>query len=285
MEVVPLPAVAGYIYILVCDRLDYPPISHNKMTISGSKSNFTPTFIRVAFLIYACLFTSNATTLLSLWTPDGVLIGTDSLIAGYSRAPTGQTIARFGCKLTKTADCAFGMAGLPTNRETSFDAPQIGREACRQTGDISARAKWFVENTRNPLQATVNYMRRNHPRLYNDLFLDKGILQVHFAGKVKDRDVIIAVGFMVNRSGRLVSEDPIVLGGPTIEPVAAGSTSAAQKYLDTTAPMDFNRDPVKSLRRMINLEIQANPGAVGGPVTILRVQGGKSSWVEQGKCQ
>ena len=251
--------------------------------VLASHSHRYPRFIvsaHVPWLLIA-FFASDipaATTVVTVRDPvhNRVFIAADSM-ARHQRSPDDLR-----CKIhIITNDCVFAMAGMYENRIPPFDLFSFGESACRSPGDLKQRADAFLLSVFPAIRSVTGALAKNEPDYFKQ-FIGKPVVEVLFVGNYNGRLSIFARGVILLPNGNLKPE--------TAEAVSdndyffAGANQEIKAYVNSH-PGIWKRGVIAAARRLVAIEIDAYPGIVAEPISILTVYAsGHRGWINPGKC-
>lgn len=219
-----------------------------------------------------------ATSVVAIVNSDRILLGADAL------ARTNISGSAAVCKIHREHGVFFATVGLFSKRETGFDAVELARRACRETGDIHAVPVILGLLARAPVRKALAYSQQHDPLVYNKDYKDHAVFEVIFAGFHQSKPMIGIKSFFLDAVGGL-GEQTITLPDEAGNHVAfSGEKEAIKRYTARTPKWYDTNDLLALIRKLISLEIADRPDKVGPPISILEIRATEYRWLEPGKC-
>lgn len=223
------------------------------------------------------------TTLVAIRTPEEIWIGADSKVNLLFR----KEVSRSACKIRQVGNLFIGYAGLAEYTKTNYDLVTVVNEACLKGGTLEGKVRAFEELIVNPLSHALKYMRRNHSKYYRQKIHGKTAVQIVFAA-VEKGVPILHVRYL-NVSDREGDSPAVALHKlgcpgrdcPRGEFASYLGHNAAIVQLMEKEKNFWTRGYAEGIRELIDLEIQAEPEYVGGPVDILRLDRNGHRWIQK----
>jgi hypothetical protein len=230
----------------------------------------------VPALLLAAASAVHATTLVAVWTPERLLLGADSLVFTGVPGP-----AAAGCKITHQGDTYFALSGLVEDRSVNFDLAPLTRDAMKLTGSMDQKLAAFVRLARPGLARALAGVKKDSPADYEFLLAGHPVVQAIFAEVQSGSPLLAVASFQLQPSGDLreysaVLADQNDARGPRI--IYAGQQERIRAYLRTHKQWAAADHPTL-VRDLIELEIGAQTGRVGGPVDLLAISPGRAEWI------
>jgi hypothetical protein len=219
-----------------------------------------------------------ATTIVALWSPEGLYLATDSrVVTNLASAPSTA------CKITHEGSTFFALSGLVQDDSVRLDANRVAREAVRHVAPMEAKINRFADGMRDDLARAVSMLEKESPADFAFLKAGHPILQAVFADIQAGAPVLAIVGFQLDPSGGLREQKAVVADGadnrgPRI--IYAGQQGKIRDYLRSHRDW-YNSDREGLLRNLVELEIAENTGRVGAPVDIVAITGDGARWVQK----
>ncbi|MFH0844731.1 MAG: hypothetical protein V1930_04585 [Pseudomonadota bacterium] len=223
------------------------------------------------------------TTLVAVRTPDEIWIGADSKVNLLLR----KAVSRSGCKIRRVGNLFIGYAGLAEYTKTNYDLVALVNEACLKGGTLDDKVRAFDGLIVNPLSHALKYIKRTHSRYYRQKIHGKAAVQMVFAA-VEAGVPRLHVRYL-NVSEREGDSPSIALskrncpGGdcPNGEFAAyLGHNEAIVRFVEKERDF-WTIGYAEGIRELIDLEIQAEPDYVGGPIDILRLDRNGHRWIQR----
>ena len=215
-----------------------------------------------------------------------IVLAADGLVMTRSAKPGHER----ACKISVIGDCAFTMHGLVFARsraKTSLDVPALARSACAGSGNLQQRADTFLRIAHDPVASAARFMREREPAVFSQI-RNRDMFDVFFAGTSNGQLMILSRGFRVSTDGTIWSEKDESRsqpGLPAIGVILAGSRKHIVAYLQNHPDWANRIDIVLAVKAFLQLEVDANPEAVGPPISILEIDQGKICWIARGECK
>jgi hypothetical protein len=176
----------------------------------------------------------------------------------------------------------FTMSGLYDQRVPPFDLFSLGESACRSNGDLRARADGFLATAFPQVAAVVGQLATTDPSYLRQSFEGKPVIEVLFIGIYRGHLSIFARGAVLE-NGRLKKETDEAVSGD--DGFFSGANDHIIAYIGSH-PGWRKHGVVIAVRHLVELEADAHPDLVGGPISVLTVDGrGKPRWIDKGKCE
>ncbi len=241
--------------------------------------------IAVGFILGVC--PCFGTTIVAVHTHGQVLLAADGLITYYmgNKTWTGK-----GCKIVRTANCAFAARGILLQTAAHFNLQSLGLQACRSANNIPDVVANFSKLARDPVLKGLGAVRADEPKSYRKDVWDKPAIEVIFAGYDQNhRPTAVIKRYQVTASNKVDEPAPVTVGIPStkkaIAVAYAGEYAAITNFLKKNPSWIDMNPPLEIARNLLQLEIRSKAPGVGNPVAILRISVTGLSWVDRGACQ
>ena len=205
------------------------------------------------------------------------------VIAADCRASRGPG-AVSTCKIIQEPGCTAAMAGLYEVRNSDFHLRGYIRAACREPGDLRAKAEAFVRMARKPYEEAVTIIRREDPSDFANTMANKPT-EVIFAGIQNGEIGLIVRGLTADSAGK-VKVERFESTAPSFRRIGyfMGLNGHIRSYIKSH-PEWAKEDYAKLAARFVGLEIEAHPDLVGLPVSALQIDNkGDVVWLAKGAC-
>ncbi len=235
-------------------------------------------FPRALAACAAGCITVSATTLVAVWSPERLLIGADSNV--ITSAPD---VIGTGCKISRDGPSVYAFSGLVEDRSAGYDIERLAHEAVQGAGDLSIHLNHFLELTRDPLSRAVAALKKDSPDQYAYLQQSHPVLQAIFADVESGAPELGLAGFSLAPDGSLIDFTRIVARGDDgrgARIVYAGQQKHLKEYLREHGDWG-SADPEQLIRNLIQSEIDASEGEVGGAIDIVAVEPNGAHWVQR----
>jgi hypothetical protein len=205
------------------------------------------------------------------------------VIAADCRVSRGlRTVS--ACKIIQEPGCTAAMAGLYEERNSDFHLTEYIRVACREPGDLRAKAEAFVRMARKPYEEVVARIRRGDPADFASTITNKPT-EVVFAG-IQDGEIGLIVRGLVADSAGKIRVERLESTAPHFGRIGyfMGLNGHIRSYIQSH-PEWAKEDYAKLAPRFVELEIEAHPDIAGLPVSALQINNkGEVVWLAKGAC-
>jgi hypothetical protein len=188
------------------------------------------------------------------------------------------------CKIIEEPGCTAAMAGLYEDITTAFHLRQLVRVACREPGDLRAKADAFLRISRRPYEQAVTGIRKEDPADFAKTIANKPT-EVIFAGIQDGEPGLIVRGLVADSNGKIRVER-FESTAPSYGRIGyfIGLNGNIRSYIKSHP--DWARDDYARLApRFVELEIAAHPDLAGLPVSALQIDNkGDVVWLAKGAC-
>jgi hypothetical protein len=222
-----------------------------------------------------------ATTIVAIRSPDYVVLAADSQVTVASL--DGNT-AVAECKIQEIGANFVGAAGYFRETPRGFSAFDIARKASNQGGDLMAIADRFERAALEPFKASVQRFRQDNPALFASYCNNRDCLEVAFVGQEGGINKLSVRCFRVTTPAEQIVVEP----SHRLDCPGNCQAGAAEALLGIHENADalINRTPhfwmvkgiVAGIDQLIGTEVEANPGDVGLPISILTIDGSGPHW-------
>jgi hypothetical protein len=188
------------------------------------------------------------------------------------------------CKIIQEPGCTVAMAGLYEVRNSEFHLREYIRAACREPGDLRAKAEAFVRMARKPYEEAVTRIRRGDLSDFANTMVNKPT-EVLFAGIQNGEIGLIVRGLVADSSGK-VRVERFESTAPSFRRIGyfMGLNGHIRSYIKSH-PEWAKEDYAKVAPRFVELEIEAHPDIAGLPVSALQINNkGDVVWLAKGAC-
>ena len=188
------------------------------------------------------------------------------------------------CKIIQEPGCAAAMAGLYEEMTAPFHLREFVRDACREPGDLRAKADAFLRISRRPYEQAVTGIRKEDPADFAKTIANKPT-EVIFAGLQDGEPGLIVRGLVADSNGKIRVER-FESTAPSYGRIGyfIGLNGHIRSYLKSHPDWAKN-DYAKLAPRFVELEIEAHPDLAGLPVSALEIDNkGVVLWLDKGAC-
>lgn len=234
--------------------------------------------LKAAGVLAAGTLLAPATTLVAVWSPEKLVIGADSNVV--TNVPN---VLGTGCKISRDGDSLYAFAGLVEDRSAGYNIEALAHEAVLSSDDLSLQLSHFVKLAYDPLARAVAAVKQDAPDQYAYLQQNHPVLQAIFAGAENRPPKLGVAGFSLAADGSLQDFTRIVAAGddrPGKGIIYAGQQTHVKEYLRNHPDWSIG-DDTTLVRNLIQSEIDASAGEVGGPIDIFTVDPKGPHWVQR----
>jgi hypothetical protein len=205
-----------------------------------------------------------------------ITIAADCLVTKHGvGAISGSSIE---CKILVKPDCVVAISGLYTHRPVQYDLRKIVAQACDSNGDLLAKADFFSRTAGVPFQTAMLWYLKNDPTYFTRELAQKST-EVIFAGVVKGKLTLIAIGLIANEAGVVRIERYVESTGYFM-----GLNDHILEYLNTNPKANKTAD-LTLARQLVELEMKNHPTLAGPPVSeVVLDEKGSVHWISRGAC-
>jgi len=188
------------------------------------------------------------------------------------------------CKIIQEPGCTVAMAGLYDERNSGFHLREYVRVACREAGDLRAKAEAFVRIARRPYERAVRGMLESQPTEFVKTVVNKPT-EVVFAGIQDGEPGLIVRGLETDAKGKIRIER-FESTAPSYSRIGyfIGLNGHIRAYIKSH-PEWGKEDYTKLAPKFVELEIEAHPDLAALPVSALQIDNkGDVVWLDKGAC-
>ena len=189
-----------------------------------------------------------------------------------------------GCKIIQEAGCTVAIAGLYEERNSGFHLREYVRVACREPGDLRAKADAFLRISRRPYEEAIARIRESEPADFAKTIANRPT-EVIFAG-IQDGEIgLIVRGLIADAAGKIKIER-LESTAPSYPRIGyfVGLNGHIRSYIKSH-PEWAKQDYGELAPRFVELEIEAHPDLAGLPVSVLQIDNkGDVVWLAKGAC-
>jgi hypothetical protein len=176
------------------------------------------------------------------------------------------------------------MAGLYEEMTAPFHLREFVQQACREPGDLRAKAEAFLRISQRPYEKAVTEIQKGDPADFAKTIANKPT-EVIFAGIQDGGPGLIVRGLVADSNGKIRVER-FESTAPSYRRLGyfLGLNGHIQSYLKSHPDWAKN-DYAKLAPRFVELEIAAHPDLAGLPVSALQIDNrGEIVWLAKGAC-
>jgi hypothetical protein len=230
---------------------------------------------------------AGATTVVALKARSEIYVGADSKVQAFH---SSGSVTEFNqCKLFQADhNLFFSFGGLSGDEKGVFNVPSLVSASRLAAANISEIVSRFEQSAQRSLAAALDGTRQRQPAFYDSVLRNREavILFVGFENQFTTlhiRRFIPITSANVPVQIRTTREDC-----PGTCPPGSG-IYAFLPLLVSQVPLRFlnanpgylnAHKPVQTLKKLIDMDIQANPTNAGPPIDILHLTGAKARWIQ-----
>ena len=188
------------------------------------------------------------------------------------------------CKIITEPGCTVAIAGLYEEKTTAFHLRQLAAAACRDPGDLRAKAEAFLGFSKIPYERAVRHIRAADPSYFGRTIENKPT-EVIFAGLQEGHLTLFVRGLVSDSKGRVTTEryESADIANSSIG-YFAGLNRRIQEHVDSRKQWESLGYPAVA-RQFVEMEIEANPDLAGPPISELEIDDrGTVHWISRGAC-
>jgi hypothetical protein len=193
-----------------------------------------------------------------------------------------------GCKIRSSNGVYFGIARIWGSPAQGFTVASFAAEALNSNSDLASRVTHFEMLLVHPLERLLMALKATDPRRFQRELEGQSAVDTLFVGFEDGYPAFLLRSFIVRDGAshsitvRIRRED-CARDCSEVAYVALGQHEAIDKALAEN-PEYWKIGFAEAIRKLINLEISAEPNFVGPPISILTIDKSGPRWIEQGAC-
>ena len=238
--------------------------------------------ITILSLLFGCPL--RATSLVAVRTLNAIFIGSDSKMINGDGGEAGN-----GCKILGSNGVYFGIARIWSSPAQGFSVASVAAEALNSNGDLASRVSHFEKLLLHPLERLLISLKATDATRFEREIDGQSAVDMLFVGFEAGYPVLLSRSFIVRNGAsqsitvRIKREECSDDCSEALAYAALGQHEAIDKALAENA--DFWKIGIaEAIRKLIKLEISAEPSFVGPPISILTIDKDGPRWIEQGAC-
>jgi hypothetical protein len=242
-----------------------------------------PTFVLIScvtrLLAPSAYCQDRGTAAFAVWQPDQIVLGVDSKVTHLNGEPPGTT-----CKIRRSGRFFYAIAGFYGQTGSDFDVWDISARSLKTAKNVPSAASILEHSIAAKLPKAIEAARLSNPEEF-DKKLSKSYLAFFVAGLDSGNLVMVGRNFV---PGNVLREEY-----PGRRAAGAGATGLSlfgdrsivdQMYTPRQEIVLAASNPVETVRKFIQLEIDGEPDTIGGPRSILVIGKNGHRWEEEGLC-
>src|SRR6202171_1735394 len=234
------------------------------------------------------LFTTGTLILPTLATATSVVALIDNtnhrvVIAADCRV-NRQLVSLSECKIITEPGCTVAIAGLYEEKTTAFDLRQLAAAACRDPGDLRAKAEAFLRLSKIPYERAVRHIRAADPSDFGRTIENKPT-EVIFAGLQEGHLTLFVRGLVSDSKGRVAAEryESTDTANSSIG-YFVGLNRHIREHVNSREQWE-HIEYLAAARQFVEMEIKANPDLAAPPISELEIDDhGQVHWISKGVC-
>ncbi len=224
------------------------------------------------------------TAIVAVRTGNEIVVGADSLALIGTKSDRGTLV----CKIGNVGTVFFAVSGLLHDRTTGFSITQVIERAAEKATSPREIANEVKVLALRRLPNMVANIRHEDPQYFMTEIRDKIATSVLVFGVEEGQVALHWVGFRVREvssTGLLLESESIECPGrmcPSNGPVSVrlGRHDAIDAFLEQN-PGIWKIGLVDAVRELVELQIEATPSLVNGPIDIIRVTREGHEWIQR----
>ena len=219
------------------------------------------------------------TTVVAFRTPENIHIAADSRVTSTINPKDYRPY----CKIRKVGSTFFAFAGIAEFYPTGFNLADLTAAACRKRGTVFEKTRQLEVLVKDPLANIIRFLSQgNRQKVRIPSSYDIGVIicavekGVPVMAVRKFTPIFTRSGFDSISVERLDCPSPSVPTSGTFLAVIGHREIVTRHLRDRRL---FADGIASGLRRLVQLEIDANPQAVGPPIDILELSKTSYRWI------
>jgi hypothetical protein len=195
-----------------------------------------------------------------------------------------------GCKILSSNGVYFGIARIWGSPAQGFTVASFASEALNSNSDLASRVTHFEKLLLGPLERLLISLKTTDATRFEREIDGQSAVDVLFVGFEAGHPVLLSRSFIVRQevsqsiTVRIKREECSQDCAEPLAYAALGHHEAIDKALAEN-PKLWNIGFAEAIRKLIKLEISAQPSFVGPPISILTIDKDGPRWIEQGACR
>jgi hypothetical protein len=188
------------------------------------------------------------------------------------------------CKVIEEPGCLVAIAGLYREAGTAFNLRYLADAACQYPGDLREKAERFLQLSRRQYEAAVRHIQETDPSYFERMVASRPT-EVVFAGLLKGRLTLLVRGLISDGRGTVTAER-YESSDTASSPIGyfIGLNGHAREHINPSGQWE-RLGYIAAAREFVEMEIRANPGLVGAPISEVEIdERGMSRWISRGAC-
>jgi hypothetical protein len=223
------------------------------------------------------------TLLIVLRTEDAVFVAADSKV----RKTSGRDIGS-ACKIHVTDQITWATAGIVDDPRSTFNTWKTAETAIRAGGSFSQIVSRFDDDLANQMKELVPRIKRDDPSSYEVAVKSGHPITVVFIKNIEFRMSDFTLPNRDTSDKIEVINQSCPGNGCVMNPqmmAMMGYFDAAKAEVDRNPQIWDQMGIVPALNYLMDIQHDATPVSVAGPVSILRIdKSGALSWLQKGVC-
>jgi hypothetical protein len=248
-----------------------------------------PNRARILLFLIPMLSANTSVTRADIWTGTILLasLSETSLVIGADSKQTGGGTAtgrdRLGCKIIQVNATVFASTGVGSYEGTGFNAQALFKATAKNTSSLKDISDEFNRAITEPFERAVLDIAAKYPDDFERNIKNKTGLQVMMGGWEGSIPVLYTLQLFVESSASGIRVRPSlnrVVGKTPPALLMGGEKDAASNYLEKN-PAFEKEEPVKVIKKLIEVEIATGNPKVGPPIDIVRITKDGIEWIQR----
>ena len=231
-----------------------------------------------------CCCPLRGTSIVAVRTLDAIFIGSDSKIIDGDGGDAGNA-----CKIVGFKGIYFGIARIWSSPVQEFSVASVAADTLNSNSDLESKITHFENALVPPLERLLMALKTTDPARFQRELEGHSAVDTLFVGFDGDYPVLLFRSFIVRNSTsqrttlRIKREECFRHCSEALAYVTLGQHELIDKALAENPDL-WKIGFAEAIRKLINLEISAEPNSVGPPISILTIDKDGPRWIEQGAC-
>jgi len=226
---------------------------------------------------------ADATAIVAVRSPEGIVIAADSLMTVKT---TQGSVSMGECKIRRTGEVFYALAGLSRDPERGFDVWQLTGDSLAGLERLETAADRVAAAVESGLRRELQRVRSEAPELYNAHLGRRSdpLVRLLLAAVEEGTPRLIFLGF---RQKTVQDGEPAIIVERRSCPGDCKADGVSLFFLGEHEAMDAClkrekvnwREPAETARLLLEEEIRARTPGVGPPVDLLRIDREGAVWI------
>jgi hypothetical protein len=226
---------------------------------------------------------ANATTIVTISTPNAIVIAADSKVTDYGSGSKNESV----CKVFYHNNIGYALCGILIRDNEGYDLPSEIPRYLKKNKSLSNEVDKLSSILGVIIKNEVIKLKKVDPGIYKTEFVQKNkgtAVSIIFASANKDNMLIEEIEFNVNddSKGRIeinTIKRPTITKKNEIHIILMGETKHVHQYYKMNKESIDKMPPELAAKVLIEAEIKAGNPMVGPPIDIIKINKNRSTWV------